>query len=163
MHRAALLLGGNLGDVPFLMNKAVNALQEGGCQLMRSSALYASEAWGMPAGTPDFLNKVVVVETYLSPQELLHLQLEVEARLGRVRDQAEAYQSRPIDIDLLLFDEIVLETDELTVPHPRLAERKFALMPLAEVAGHWTHPVLKKTVNEILEGTSDQLKVWRKQ
>ena len=156
-HAALLLLGGNLGPVANNFTRARRLLEEFG-HISSVSGLYRSEAWGMHSA-PDFLNQALVLETEMAAPELLASSLQVEHRLGRERDAAAGYQSRTLDIDILLYDDLIIETDFLRVPHPRMHERRFTLMPAAEVAGNWRHPGLGKTIAHLLEECTDDLVV----
>ena len=102
------------------------------------------------ADQPDFLNGAVVLETELSPQELLHALLRVEAAHGRDRSHGIAKGPRTLDLDLLLYDDVVLQTHDLTLPHPEMHARRFVLEPLAVIAPEMVHPVLQRTVAELL-------------
>jgi len=130
---AYLGLGGNIGNVEAQIRAALRALRQPPIiEVIACSSLYRTEPVGGPPGQPDFQNAAVQVETSLSPEELLKACLDVEAALGRVR--AERFGPRTIDIDLLLYEDLTMASEELTVPHPRLRDRLFALVPLAEIA-----------------------------
>lgn len=151
-RKAVLLFGGNLGTVEATFLKAKLELEKKG-RILQESTLYTAKAWQMPEGTPDFLNQVVVYETELSPSDLLKFVLNIEAELGRVRNLDKAfkgYQSRTLDIDILFYDDIVLESEELVIPHPRLQERKFVLEPLYELMPNLMHPKLGKRIIVLL-------------
>jgi 2-amino-4-hydroxy-6-hydroxymethyldihydropteridine diphosphokinase len=129
---AALGLGGNLGDVRAAIGRALAALAaHPHVALTARSSFYRTPPWG-PVAQPPFLNMAALIRTDLSPHALLDLCLAIEASEGRVR--AERYGPRTLDIDILAFGELALEDERLTLPHPRLAERAFALVPLAEIA-----------------------------
>ena len=121
--------------------------------VVRISPVYQSPAWGFEA--PDFHNCVVKMETGLSPNKLLDAVLRIENRLGRKRDEGEGYQSRTIDIDILLYDDVVKESKTLRIPHPLMQDRKFVLQPLCDLAGDELHPALAKTYSELLEACED--------
>ena len=132
--RAYVGLGANLGDREATIRRAVELVDElNGVAVVGVSSLRETEPWG-PVEQPGYLNGAVAVETDLSPRELLGALLDVERRLGRARDDEERWGPRTIDLDLLLYGDIVLDEPGLDVPHPRLHERKFALEPLAELA-----------------------------
>lgn len=148
--RAMIGLGSNLGDRRAFLEGAIAALAASpGVEVRRVSSFRETEPVGGPAGQGPFLNAVAVLETALDPFELLHLLREIEARAGRVR--TIRWGARTLDLDLLLFDDRIIETDELTVPHPRLAERRFVLEPLAEVAPDAVEPTRGRTVSELWE------------
>jgi 2-amino-4-hydroxy-6-hydroxymethyldihydropteridine diphosphokinase len=129
---AALGLGGNLGDVRATFERALAALaSDPELELVARSALYRTAPWG-PVEQPAFLNMAVLIRTTHSPHALLDRCLAIEGGEGRVR--AERYGPRTLDIDILIFDDLALSDEKLTLPHPRLMERAFALVPLAEVA-----------------------------
>jgi 2-amino-4-hydroxy-6-hydroxymethyldihydropteridine diphosphokinase len=114
------------------------------------SAVYQTEPVGMAEGAPWFYNMVVVCDTTLSPQQVLAHCQAVEAALGRERcPEAALPQNRTVDIDVLAYDELVVNTPELVLPHPRLAERAFVLVPLLEVNPAWCHPVLGQSVAQL--------------
>ncbi len=121
--------------------------------VVRISPVYQSPAWGFEA--PDFHNCVVKMETGLSPNKLLDAVLRIENRLGRKRDEGEGYQSRTIDIDILLYDDVVKESKTLRIPHPLMQDRKFVLQPLCDLAGDELHPALAKAYSELLEACED--------
>ncbi len=153
MARAVLITGGNVGDRRANLAAAAEMIASRvGCIEARSS-LRESEPWGvMEEGAGAFLNQVLVVETALGPQELLDAVLGIEAELGRRRvEGGHRYTSRTMDIDILFYDDRVIGTDRLTVPHPLIAERKFVLAPLCEVLPGLVHPVNGKTAGEMLE------------
>jgi len=134
MAEALLALGGNVGRVRETFDRALTMLCEGtGVTLTARSSDYATPPWGVE-DQPAFVNICVAVETALTPQALLGRVQAVEHALGRLRDRERRWGPRPIDIDILAYDDVVLDGPELTLPHPRLFERAFVLVPLAEIA-----------------------------
>ena len=148
MSEAILALGSNLGDRAANLQAALDLLAERGAAAVRVSSVW--ETPPVPADQPPYLNAVVAVETELSPEDLLAVAKEVEHLLGR--RPAGRWRPRPIDIDLLFCGEREVASEALTVPHPRIAERAFVLLPLAEVV-EGTLPVLGRTAAELLDGT----------
>jgi 2-amino-4-hydroxy-6-hydroxymethyldihydropteridine diphosphokinase len=134
LAEALLALGGNVGRVRETFDRALTMLCEGtGVTLTARSSDYATPPWGVE-DQPAFVNICVAVETALTPQALLGRVQAVEHALGRLRDRERRWGPRPIDIDILAYDDVVLDGPELTLPHPRLFERAFVLVPLAEIA-----------------------------
>lgn len=146
---ALLLLGGNIGDARAMLDRAeAMIIEQTGTVLSRSR-----DHWTEPWGFQDerlFLNRALVVRTGLSPQGLLEQCLAIERQLGRTRTGGQRYSARTIDIDLLLCGDQVISSPDLTVPHPRMHERAFALAPAADVAPSWSHPILHRTVLNLL-------------
>ncbi|HIW66156.1 MAG TPA: 2-amino-4-hydroxy-6-hydroxymethyldihydropteridine diphosphokinase [Candidatus Alistipes intestinipullorum] len=157
MARVTLLLGGNLGDVKRTLQTAQQLINARVGAVLRCSHRYESEAWGFPAAER-FSNQALEVSTDLSPYEVLDECQEIERVLGRNRaaeavakaSSGMAYVSRPIDIDVIFYDDLVLDDERLTIPHPLLAEREFALVPLNEIMRRYRHPVTGVTVGEML-------------
>jgi len=156
MHTAFLLIGGNLGDRINNLQQAAMLTEENCGDIISISSIYETEAWGF-TDQPSFLNQVLVLNTTLTPEDLMQQLLAVEEQLGRKR--AEKMGPRTIDIDILLLDEIVYHSETLTLPHPSLHLRRFALIPLAEVAPGKKHPLLNKTIEELLTDCPDTLAV----
>jgi len=158
MHTAYLLIGGNIGDRHFNLQDAARMIEEYCGDIISISSIYETAAWGF-TDQPAFLNQVLVLNTELEPEELMHQLLTAEVKLGRVREQKMG--PRTIDIDILLIDDLILQTEHLTVPHPFLHQRRFALTPLAEVAPTRKHPILLKTISELLTDCPDTLAVTK--
>ncbi|GAA4357802.1 2-amino-4-hydroxy-6-hydroxymethyldihydropteridine diphosphokinase [Hymenobacter saemangeumensis] len=156
--QAFLLLGSNLGDRATLLHQARQQLAVQAGELLVCSAIYETAAWGRE-DQPAFLNQALALHTPLTPQELLQACLAVERAAGRER--LERWGSRTLDVDILLFGSSVLDEPGLQLPHPRLPERRFALLPLAEIAGSVTHPTLQLSINELLRRCPDPLPVRR--
>ncbi len=134
MAEALLGLGGNIGDVRATLDRAVAVLcDEGGMQLLAQSSDYKTPPWGVE-DQPAFVNRCILVATMLTPRALLERALAVERTLGRERAREQRWGQRPIDIDLLAYDDVAMDEAGLTLPHPRLLERAFVLVPLAEIA-----------------------------
>ena len=158
MARVVLLAGGNLGDVKSRLQRAQKHVNERVGAVLRCSHRYESEPWGF-AAAGRFSNQAMEISTDLAPEEVLDAVQAIEAELGRDRaaEQREkarsgaAYVSRPIDIDILFYDDLVLASERLTLPHPLLAEREFALVPLCEIMRSRRHPVSGRTMGELLD------------
>ncbi len=157
MSLVYLILGGNRGNRPEIFSSAIKLLNSEIGPQKAISSLYESESWGFESEL--FLNQVIIIETPLSPFEvLLHTQ-QIESQLGRVRNR-EGYEPRTIDIDLLYYGSQVINSSGLTIPHPRIAKRKFVLVPLAEIAPNLKDPVTGMTVSGMLQKCNDTSKVW---
>ena len=144
----AIALGSNLGDSLAILEGALICLnQVPGISVQSRARLYLTAPVGPPQ--PDYLNSCALLKTVLSPEEILRTLLKIEADFGRVR--RERWGPRLLDLDLLLFDNLVLETPALQLPHPRMHERAFVLAPLAEIAPDWIDPISGKTISELLQ------------
>jgi 2-amino-4-hydroxy-6-hydroxymethyldihydropteridine diphosphokinase len=150
-------IGTNLGNREKNLEQAVAKVQEFIGIILKSSSIYETAPWGFKS-EDEFLNMVVKVETSLSPSGLLGRLLMIESLLGRVRGEKH-YSSRLIDIDILLYENLIVNELSLKIPHPLLQDRKFVLVPLCEIAADMIHPVLKKSMMEILEMCADKSKV----
>jgi 2-amino-4-hydroxy-6-hydroxymethyldihydropteridine diphosphokinase len=160
LFSAYLLLGSNMGNRRQLVEQACSELQSRNITIVNQSSTYESEPWGFKAEV-SFLNVALQVHTLLLPHDLLCAAQQVERRLGRTRDVGGGYASRPMDIDILFYEDEALSSPLLTIPHPLLHQRRFALTPLAEIAPNFTHPVLKKTVAELLLSCGDTGGVYK--
>lgn len=142
-------LGTNLGDKAANLHKAVYKINEQIGKVISLSAFYETAPWGFESEN-SFLNAAVCIETALSPWEVLHQTQEIERTLGRTQKSEEGiYHDRIIDIDLLLYDKEIIQTPELTLPHPFMLQRDFVMKPLVEIAPDVVHPVLGKKLREI--------------
>lgn len=151
-----LLLGANLGDRVQTLRRATNLIGERVGRVVQQSGLYETAPWGV-TNQPAYLNQVLAVETNLEPETALAQMQRIEEELGRVRH--EKWGARVIDIDILYHNQLVLHTDTLTIPHPYLHQRRFTLVPLAEIAPDFVHPVLQKTTVELLAECADKKEV----
>ena len=157
MIKLYTLLGGNLGDKQWVFAEAWARLSQQVGTITNQSAIYETEPWGFESDDI-FWNQVLEISTALSPEEVLQQTQQIEHELGRIRKAAQ-YDSRIIDIDILFYGDHIIQTENLIVPHPRIQERKFALVPLCEIAAELVHPVLQKSIQQLLEECTDPLKV----
>jgi len=153
MHQSFLLLGTNLGDRLLYMKEAIEMLKSHNCNITGASSVYETEPVGMN-GVNDFLNRVIIIQTVLNPFELLDTIQIIEQQLGRKRLRG-IQTSRTMDIDILFYDDIIIQEDKLTIPHPRLHLRKFCLIPLRETAPAFLHPLLKKDMKTLTDECPD--------
>jgi 2-amino-4-hydroxy-6-hydroxymethyldihydropteridine diphosphokinase len=159
MSKLFLLLGGNLGNKEQVFAQTREMVENRIGTIINKSSVYETEPWGFESDDL-FWNQVLLLETNLEPLEVLAEAQQIEKEMGRVR-QSKQYASRLIDLDLLFYDGLILHAEQLELPHRRMAERRFVLEPLAEIAAGFVHPVLKKTVAVLLDECPDQLKVKR--
>jgi len=159
MHCTAyLILGSNLGDKASYINDACQLLSANDLEIVKSSALYETDAWGQE-DQDSFLNQALEIETSLSPLSLLERCQKIEFKLGRERN--EKWGPRTIDIDIAYYEQLVISVKELNIPQKRIEDRKFALAPLCELNPNYLHPILLKTNRELLAACSDSLPVNR--
>jgi len=159
MNQAVLLLGGNLGDRKAIISEANRLINESCGGIIKQSKIYESEAWGFETEN-NFFNQAILIESKYNAKYLLELTQNIEIQLGRKQKTSTNYVSRPIDIDILFYNSDIIETDKLTIPHPRLHLRKFTLECLMDLNPSYIHPVLKNSISELLKQCVDNVKVW---
>ena len=158
MHTAYLLLGSNIGDSKAALQLAEKHIEAAVGLIKKRSAFYRTAAWGN-RDQPDFLNRVIIIETALTAGETLKKILKTEEQMGRTRSYKNA--PRLIDIDILFFNNEIISTKDLAVPHPEIQNRRFVLEPLNEISPAFLHPVLHQTPAEMLAACGDRLNVQK--
>jgi len=148
-------LGSNLGNRINNLNNAIVEIQDNIGKVLNVSSVYESEAWGFVSENT-FLNQVIRLNTNHEPDELLKGLLNIERRMGRSRS-SKGYESRAIDLDILFYEDYIIDKETLKVPHPWLHERKFVLVPLDEIDAGLIHPVFKKSIHQLLNSCADKL------
>jgi len=159
MNTAYLLIGGNLGDRAAYLQTALKRIEETCGAISHYSSIYETAAWGN-TDQPSFFNQAVVLSTTLSPEALIDQLLTIELEMGRIRDQK--YGPRTIDLDILMIDGLIFNTEKLTIPHPQMHNRRFALLPMLEVAPTLIHPLLDQSIEDLLLNCPDTLDVQKK-
>ena len=154
-----LSLGSNQGRKLNNLQEAIYEIAESIGAIHKISSVYKTDSWGFKGN--DFYNICIAVSTYLPPEELLKNILNIETKLGRKREQNNKYTNRKIDIDILLFDDEIVFSKNIIIPHPRMLDRRFVLVPLAEIAGNSLHPIEKKTLNICLNNTIDTSEIHK--
>jgi len=150
---AYLIIGSNLGDRAGHIAKAVDAIREKAGVPFIFSSLYETEPWGFSHETP-FINRALGIHTEASPHQLMQILLSIEQATGRIRSE-KGYQARTLDIDILFYGLDIIGMADLVIPHPRLCERRFALVPLDEIAPGLIHPLMHATISELLQECID--------
>jgi 2-amino-4-hydroxy-6-hydroxymethyldihydropteridine diphosphokinase len=158
MNEVFILLGGNLGDKSKIFKETRKLVGERIGLVTKQSSVYVTEPWGFESEL--FWNQAIIVETVLTPHEILQQTQAIEINMGRV-NKTDHYEARTIDIDLLFYNDLELNTVDLTLPHPKMGNRKFVLIPLNEIAPDKLHPGSGLKVKEMLRLCSDPLKVER--
>ena len=149
MAKVYVGLGTNLGNKEENLRTAVYLINRKIGKVISLSSFYETAAWGF-VSEHTFLNAAACIETALSPTDILHFTQEIEREMGRKQKSVQGvYSDRPIDIDILLYDNLILQTPELTIPHPLMTERRFVMEPLAEIAPDFIHPVLHQSLSEL--------------
>ena len=156
MNNTYLLLGSNMGNSKASLSKAVVQIEKQIGKIIRQSGLYSTAAWGN-IKQPDFLNQVIIVETNLSAHQTMQTILNIEKKMGRIRTVKNA--PRVIDIDILFFNKEIIEQEHLSIPHAQIQNRRFVLIPLNQLSPNLKHPVLNKTVHQLLINCPDKLNV----
>ncbi len=156
MARVCLSLGSNLGPRETYLRKALQALDKELGSLVKCSSFYETLPWGFSSDSL-FLNAAACFDTLLSPEEVLAVTQQIEKSLGRKEKSRQGqYADRCIDIDILLYDDKVMQTPDMILPHPHMAERMFVLEPLAEIMPHLLHPLLRKTILQLKEELAER-------
>jgi len=156
MNTLYLLLGSNMGNSKTQLAKAIRNIEMQIGKATRQSSIYTTAAWGNTK-QPDFLNQVIIVKTKLNAEQTMQTILSIEKKMGRVRTVKNA--PRIIDIDILFFNKEIIELLQLSVPHPQIQNRRFVLIPLNQLSPNLKHPVLKKSVHQLLIHCPDKLNV----
>lgn len=154
MNKAILLIGGNLGDRTGHLQQAVEQIHKQIGKVEKISSLYETAAWG-DVKQPDYLNQALQVSTEMTARTLLQTVLAIEHNIGRIRRQK--WGARVIDIDIIFYNDAVINQPDLKIPHPQMQFRQFVLVPLREILPDWQHPVLHQSVSTLLENCTDKL------
>jgi len=157
-YKAIISLGTNLGDREKNLKDAKMLISSRVGQILLQSSTFNTVSWGN-SDLNHFLNEVIAIEVTATPLAILNSFLAIEKELGRKRNSSDHYENRSLDIDLLYYDNLVLQTAELFIPHPRLHLRNFVLVPLAQILPNWLHPQLNKTSKQLLAECTDANKV----
>lgn len=152
LQQVYISLGGNMGNTQEIFQMAKNQVEEKIGQIRQKSSLYRTAPWGNTSQS-DFLNQVILIETLLSPEELLDNLLTIELHFGRER--LVHWGPRTLDLDILFYGTACINKANLTIPHAKITERRFILAPLQEIAADWLHPVVQKTIHTLLEECQD--------
>ncbi len=158
MNKAVISIGTNLGNREKHIGIALERIQKLIGSIYLKSSIYETEAWGFESESR-FLNCVIQVISNMGPRELLSSLLKIEGELGRRREKGATYSSRTIDLDVLFYEGLVLNEKELVIPHPRLHERNFVLVPTAEILPELVHPILEKSIRQLLLESKDEQQV----
>ncbi len=158
-HKTYISLGSNVGDTFQNLQRAVDLIYEDIGSILKISPVYETASWGFEAD--DFLNAVILVQTRFSPKKVLRELLIIENKLGRLRNEESGYQSRSIDLDILYYDEEVLDSENLQLPHPHIHKRRFVLQPLVDIAAKLMDPVQQKNAVQLLEDCEDDTKMQK--
>lgn len=156
MNKVFIITGGNIGDRKKNLETAEKMIEEQIGNIIQTSKIYETDAWGIN-DQPSFYNQVFIVETNFSADEVIKKILKIEEEMGRMRTIKNA--ARNIDIDILFFNDDIVNEQNLTIPHPQIANRRFVLMPLNEIASKKNHPIYNKSVAQLLAECKDELKV----
>ena len=154
MHKVFLGIGGNIGDKQLNFTKVAHLANDRLGNIIKKSSIYETPPWGF-LSEDYFWNQVFLIETEINPENLLEEIREIEAEFVRKRE-SDRYASREMDIDILYFDDIYFETENLIIPHPQLQNRKFVLVPLVEIAPDFKHPLFRLTNLQLLENCKDE-------
>ena len=157
MNTAYLIVGGNKGNKKENLLSALQLMENSVGEISRKSKIYVTKAWGN-ANQPDFLNQVICINTKLSSTDLLKEILLIEEQLGRKRTD-ERWMERTMDIDILFYNDEIIDEPNLQIPHPYIKERKFVLIPMNEIAAELIHPVYNKSITTLLDECKDELEV----
>jgi 2-amino-4-hydroxy-6-hydroxymethyldihydropteridine diphosphokinase len=157
-NKVVLSLGGNIGDVKQTLTDSIKLLEQYVGKVSEKSPLYRTKAWGVES-QPDFLNQALVLFSRLSPEELLVACLDIESKLGRVRKQK--WYERTIDIDILFYNDEIIDTSNLIIPHQYIHERNFVLYPLVDLLPDYKHPLIGLSMKELKKECKDELQVVR--
>ena len=154
MNKAYLLIGGNMGDRLANLEMAKLAIYQEIGPILLSSSMYETAAWGKE-DQPAFLNQALLIETNLIAHDLMMALLAIEKKMGRIRQ--EHLGPRTIDLDIIFFNDQIIDSANLTIPHPQMQKRNFVLSPLKEIAPNFIHPILKKSITQLLTDCEDPL------
>jgi 2-amino-4-hydroxy-6-hydroxymethyldihydropteridine diphosphokinase len=159
MNKVYLLIGGNMGDRMANLDIALNLMELNLGAIIQISSRYETAAWGL-TDQPNFLNQAVLMHTSLSANDLMQAILDVQKLMGRER--TIPLGPRNIDIDIIYYNDEIINNESLTVPHPKITERRFVLLPMVEIAPHYIHPILSKSNTLLLKECGDSLAVHKK-
>jgi 2-amino-4-hydroxy-6-hydroxymethyldihydropteridine diphosphokinase len=157
MSKIYLILGSNIGNKQQTIEKAIVELEKRIGAIHQKSSMYATEPWGMNTNEI-FINQVVALESEFLPLNILKHCLEIEKQFGRTR-HSNTYENRTLDVDILFIDQMILNSKDLQIPHPRILERRFVLEPLLEICPDFVHPQLNKTIRQLYNDCADGLRV----
>ena len=153
MSKVYLSIGSNKGNRSLLINKAIDEIEKKVGIIISRSSIYQSKSWGFDSN--DFYNLCLLIDTDIMPKSLLINLKKIEKSMGR-EDVDGSYSDRLIDIDILFYDNITTDSEDLKIPHPKIEIRKFVLVPMLEIADDYVHPILNKTIKELNNDCSDQ-------